>query len=172
MIPWITARQASLSFTVFQNLLKLMSMESVIPSNHLILCCSLLLSPSILPSIWVFSKELTLHIRWPKYWSFSFSISPSNEYSGLISFSIDWLISLESKGLSKVFSGTTIWKAKALNLYNKILWKRERLPSFNFHYSILLKLFYFIITVTLLLVLIYILNFTRGMYALEQGQCV
>ena len=126
MTPWTTAHQASLSFTVSQSSLRLMSTESVMPSNHLILRCSLLLSPSSLPSIWVFSKELTLHIRWPKYWSFSLSISHSNEYSELISFRIDWLTSLQSKGLSKVFSSTTVWKAKALNLYNKILWKRER----------------------------------------------
>ena len=87
--PWTTAHQASL-FTVFWNLLKLMSIESVMPSSHLILCHPLLLLPSIFPSIWVFSNELALCIRWPKYWSFSFSISPSNEYSRLISFRIDW----------------------------------------------------------------------------------
>ena len=88
--PWTAARQASLSITNCQNLLRLMSIESVIPSNHLILCCPLLLPPSIFPSIRVFSNESVLHIRWPKYWSFSFSISPSNEHSGLISFKIDW----------------------------------------------------------------------------------
>ena len=81
--------QASLSFIISQNLLKLVSIELVMPSNHLILCCQLLL-PSIFPSIRVFSNELALCIRWPKYWSFSFSINPSNEYSGLISFRIDW----------------------------------------------------------------------------------
>ena len=88
---WTAAGQASLSITNSQSLLKLMSMESVMPSNHLILCCSLLLLPSIFPSIRVFSNESALQIRWPKYWSFSFSISPSNEYSGLISFRMDWL---------------------------------------------------------------------------------
>ena len=88
--PWTAARQASLSFTISQSLLKLMSTESVMPSNHLILCRPLLLWPSIFPSIRVFSSELALHIRWPKYWSFSFNISPSDEYSGLISFRIDW----------------------------------------------------------------------------------
>ena len=88
--PWTAARRASLSFTITQSLLKLMSVESVMPSNHFILCRPLLLLPSILPSIRVFSNELALCIRWPKYWSFSFSISPSNEYSGLISFRIDW----------------------------------------------------------------------------------
>ena len=87
--PWIAARQASLSITNSQSLLKLMSMESVMPSNHLILCHPLLLLPSIFPSIRVFSKESVLHIRWPKYWSFSFSISPSNEYSGLVSLRMD-----------------------------------------------------------------------------------
>ena len=104
---WTAARQASLSITNFQSLLKLMSIESMIPSNHLILCCLLLLLPSMFPSIRVFSSESVLCIRWPKYWSFSFSISPSNEYSGLISFSMDWL---QSKGLSRVFSSTTVQK--------------------------------------------------------------
>ena len=89
--PWITARQASLSITNSQSSLKLMSIESVMPSNHLILCCPLLLLPSIFPSIWAFSNDSALRIRWPKYWSFSFSTSPSNEYSGLISFRMDWL---------------------------------------------------------------------------------
>ena len=89
--PRTGARQASLSITNSQSLLKLMSIESVMPSNHLVLCHPLLLLPSIFPSIRVFSNELALRIRWPKYWSFSFSISPSNEYSGLISFRMDWL---------------------------------------------------------------------------------
>ena len=89
--PWTAARQASPSFTISQSLLKLMSIESVMPSNHLILCHPLLLLPSIFQSIRVFSNELALRIRWPKYWSFRFSISPSNEYSGLISFRMDWL---------------------------------------------------------------------------------
>ena len=87
--PWIAACQAPLSFTVSWSLLKLRSVESVMPSNYLILCRSLLLLPSIFPSTRIFSNELALPIRWPKYWSFSFSISPSNEYSGLISFRID-----------------------------------------------------------------------------------
>ena len=89
-IPWITECQASLSITNSQSLLSLMSIELVMPSNHLILCCPLLLLPSVFPSIRVFSNESVLHIRWPKYWSFSFSISPSNEYSGLSFFRIDW----------------------------------------------------------------------------------
>ena len=89
--PLTAACQASLSITNSQSLVKLMSIESVMPSNHLILCHPLLLLPSIFPSIRVFSNESVLHIRWPKYWSFSVSISPSNEYSGLISFRMDWL---------------------------------------------------------------------------------
>ena len=89
--PWTAACQASLSFTNSLSLLKLMSTELVMPSNHLILCHPLLLLPSIFPSIRVFSNQLILHIRWPKYWSFSFSISPPNEYSGPISFRMDWL---------------------------------------------------------------------------------
>jgi len=89
--PWTAAHQASLSITNSQSLLKLTSIKLVMPSNHLILCHSLLLLPSIFPSIRVYLNELVLHIRWPKYWSFSFSISPSNEYSGPVSFGIDWL---------------------------------------------------------------------------------
>ena len=88
--PWTAEHQASLSFTNSQSLFKLTSIESVMPSNHLVLCCPLFLLPSIFPSIRVFPNELPLQIRWPKYWSFGFSISPSNEYSGLISFRIDW----------------------------------------------------------------------------------
>ena len=98
--PWTAARQAFLSITNSQSLLKLMSIESVMPSNHLILCRPLLLPPSIFPSIRVFSNELVLCIRWPKYWSFSFSISPSNEYSGPISFRMDWLDLLAIQGSS------------------------------------------------------------------------
>ena len=90
MTSWTAAHQSPLSFTISQNLLKLKSTESIMPSNYLILCRPLLLQPSIFPSIRVFSNESALSIRWPKYWSFSVSISPSNEYSGLISFRIDW----------------------------------------------------------------------------------
>ena len=100
--PWTAACQASLSITNYQSLLKLMSIELVMPSNHLILCCPLLLLPSILPSVRVFSDKSVLRIRWPKYWSFSFSISPPNEYSGPISFRFDCLISLQSKGLKSL----------------------------------------------------------------------
>ena len=99
--PWITARQASLSITNSWSSLRLMSIESVMPSNHLILWRLLLLLYSIFPSIRVFSNESVLPIRWPKYWSFSFSISPSNEYSGLISFRMDWLDLLEGQGTLK-----------------------------------------------------------------------
>ena len=107
--PWTAAWQASLSITNSQSLLKLISIESVMPSNHLILCCPLLLLNSIFPSIRVFSNESVFRIRWSKYWSFSFSISPSNEYSGLISFRwTDW-ISLRSKGLLRI-SNTTVQK--------------------------------------------------------------
>ena len=108
--PWIAARQASLSFTNSQSLLKLMSIESVMPSDHLILCCPLLLLPSILLSIRVFSNKSALLIRWPKYWSFSFSISPFNEYSGLLSFRMDWFDLLTVQELSRVFSNTTVQK--------------------------------------------------------------
>ena len=99
--PWRAARQASLSITNFQSLLKIMSIESVTSSNCLILCCYLLLLPSISPSIGVFSNESVIRIRWPKYWSFSFNISPSNERSGLISFRMDWLDLLAVQGTLK-----------------------------------------------------------------------
>ena len=103
------AHQASLSFTITQSWLKLISIELVMPSSHLIFCCSFLL-PSIFPSIRVFSNDSVLYIRLPKDWSFSFSISPFNEYSGLISFRRTGWISLQSKGLSRVFSNTTVQK--------------------------------------------------------------
>ena len=99
--PWTAARQPSLSITNFRSLLKLTSVELVMPSKHIILCRPLLLTPSIFPSIRVFSNESALRIRWPKYWSFSFSISPSNEYSGLISFRMDWLDLLAVQGTLK-----------------------------------------------------------------------
>ena len=99
--PWTAARQASLSITNSESLFKLMSIELVMPSNHLILCHPLLLLPSIFPSIRDFSNDSVLHIRWPKDWSFSFSISPSNEYSGLISFRMDWLDLLAVQGTLK-----------------------------------------------------------------------
>ena len=105
--PWATVHQVSLSCTISQTLLKFMCVELMVPSNHLILCHPLLL-PSVFPSIRVFPSKSALWIRWSKYWSFS--ISPSNEYSGLISFGIDWLIFFLSKGLSRVFSSTTVQK--------------------------------------------------------------
>ena len=100
-IPWTAASQSSLSFTISQGLLKLIFIESVMPSSHLILCRPLLLLPSIFPSIRLFSNELSLRIRWPKYWSFSYSISPSNEYSGLISFKTDWCYLVAVQGTLK-----------------------------------------------------------------------
>ena len=108
--PWTAACQDSLSFTNSRSLLKLMSTESVMPSNHLILCCPLLLLPSILPSIRGFSSESVLHIRWPKYWSFSFSISPSKNIEDWFPLGLNGLIALLSKGLSRVFSNTTVQK--------------------------------------------------------------
>ena len=99
--PWTATCQSSLSFTISWSLLKLMSIESVMLSNYLILCCSLLLLPSIFPSISLFSNESALRIRWPKYWNFSFSICPSNEYSGLTSFRIDWFDLLAVQGTLK-----------------------------------------------------------------------
>ena len=115
--PWTAAQQASLSITNSQSLRRFMSIESVMPSNHLILCCPLLL-PSIPPSIRVFSNESILHIRWPKYWSFSLSVSPSNEYSGLISFRMDWLDLPAVQGtLKSPFQHHSSLKAKHKNIY-------------------------------------------------------
>ena len=108
MTPWTAARQASLSITNSWSLLKLMSIKSVMPSNHLILCHPLLL-PSIFPSIRIFSNESVPHIRWPKYWSFRFNNSPSNEYSGLISFRIDWLDLLVVQGTLRVGEDMSLW---------------------------------------------------------------
>ena len=112
--PWTAAHQASLSITKSQSLLKFLSIELVMPSSHLILCHPLLLLPSIFPRIKVFSNESVLHIRWPKYWSSSFSISPSNEYSGLISFRMDWLDLLTVQGTLKSFLQHYISKALIL----------------------------------------------------------
>ena len=118
--PWTAAHQASLSFTISWSLLKLMSIELVMASNHLILCCPLLLLPSIFPSIRVSSNESTLHIRWPKYWSFSFNISPSNEHPGLISFRTDWLDLLAIQGTLKSLlqhhspKATILWHSASL----------------------------------------------------------
>ena len=108
--PWTAAHQASLSFSISWSLLKFMCIESVMPSNHLILCRPLLLSPSIFPNIRVFSNESALRIRWPKYWSSSFSISPSNVYSGLISYIIDWFDLLAVQGTLKSLLQEHSWK--------------------------------------------------------------
>ena len=112
--PWTAAHQASLSITNCQSLPKPMSIESVMPSNHLFLCSPLLLLPSIFPNIRVFSDESTLHIRWPKYWSFSFNIGPSNEHQDWSPLGWTGWISLQSKGLSRVFSNTTVQKHQFL----------------------------------------------------------
>ena len=140
--PWTTARQASLSITNSQSLPKLMSIESVMPSKHLILFHALLLLPSIFPSIRVFSNESAVHIRWPKYWSFSFSISPSNEHPGLISFRMDWLDLLAVQGTLK--SLLPIAQFKSTNssvlsfLYSPTLtsiheyWKNHSLDQMDF----------------------------------------
>ena len=117
------ARQASLSITNSQSLLKLVSIESVMPSNHLMLCCPLLLLPSVFPSIKVFSNESALHIRWPKYWSFSFSISSSNKYSGLISFRIDWFDLLAAQGTFKSLLQHHSSKASNLRACDKFVTK-------------------------------------------------
>ena len=131
--PWTAARQASLSITNSWSLLKLMSIESVMPSYHLILCCPLLLPPSNFPSIKVFSNESVLHIRWPKYWSFSFSISPSNEYSRLISFRIAWLDLLAVQGTLKSLLQHYSSKASILRhsstSWETLDWKKYKLES-------------------------------------------
>ena len=136
--PWTAAHQASLSITNSQSLLKLMSIESVMPSNHLILCRPLLLLPSVFPRIRVCSNESALHIRWPKYWSFSFNISPSNEHSGLISFRMDWLDLLAVQGTLKSFPTPQVKSINSLAfsfLYSPILtsihdhWKNHSLDQ-------------------------------------------
>ena len=127
--PWTAAHQASLSITNSQSLLKLMSVESVMPSNHLILCQPLLLSPSIFPSISVFSNESALYIKWPKYWSFSFNISPSNEHPGLISFRMDWLDLLAVQGtLKSLLSSTTIRKHQSFGT-QPFLWSNSHIHT-------------------------------------------
>ena len=126
--PWIAALQASLSITNSWSLPKLMSIESVMPSSHLILCCPLVLLPPISPSIRVFSNESTLHVRWPKYWSFSLSISPSNEHPGLISFRMDWLDLLAVQG------------TQCANLINSVTIERKlrKLNSLSFSQIVIL----------------------------------
>ena len=129
--PWITEHQASLSITNSWSLPKLMSTESVMPSSHLILCHPLLLLPPIPPSIRVFSNESVLRIRWPKYWSFSFSMSPSNEHPGLISFRMDWLDLLQSKGHSSLLQHHS---SKALILWHSVFFTVQ-LPH-PYHYTL------------------------------------
>ena len=114
--PWTATHQATLSITISQRLLRFMSNESVMLSNYLNFCCLILLLTSVFPSIRVFSNESALHIRWTNYWSFSFSISPSNKYSGLIAFRIDWFDLLAVQGSLKSLSSTTIWKHQFLGL--------------------------------------------------------
>ena len=125
--PWTAAHQASLSFTISLSLLKLMSAESMMPSNHLVLCLLLLLLPSIFPSIRVFSNELALHIRWPDYWSFSLSISPSTKYLGLISFRIDWFDLLAVQGTLK--SLLQHHSSKASILWLSSSWSNSHIPT-------------------------------------------
>ena len=124
MIPWTATHQAFLSFTISRSLRRFMSIKLVMPSNHLILCCPLLLLPSVFPSIRVFSNESAFCIRWPKYWSFSFSNSPSNEYSGLISFRIDWFDLLAVQGTLKSLlqhhnlKATVVWCLAFFMIYD------------------------------------------------------
>jgi len=140
---WIAACQASLSFTNSQSLLKLMSIESVMSSNHLVPCCPLLLLPSIFPNIRVFSNESALHIRWPKYWSFSFSISPSNEYSGLISFRIDWFDLLVVQRTLKSFLQHTSSKASIL-WHSASLWPNSHIHNWLLEKTIALTIWTFV----------------------------
>ena len=124
---WIAARQASLSITNSWSLLKLMSVESVMPSSHLILCCPLIFLPPIPPSIMVFPNESILHMRWPKYWSFSFRKNPSNDYSGLISFRIHWLDIFAVQGTLKSLLHTIIQKRQFVNDQPSFLWSSSHI---------------------------------------------
>ena len=128
MTPWTAALQASLSITNSWSLLKLMSIESVMPSKHLILCCPLLLLPSIFPINSSFSNESVLCIRWSKYWSFSFSISPSNGYSRWFPLGLTGLISLQSKGLSRVFSNISVQKHQFFGIHPS-LWSNSHIHT-------------------------------------------
>ena len=127
MTPWSAACQASLSLTISQSLLRFLSFESVMPSSHFILCLPLLLLPSVFPSFRVFSNESTLYMRWPKYWSFSFSISPSNEHPGLMSFRMDWLDLFAVQGTLKSLIQNHSSKASILR---SCLWERKYSPDF------------------------------------------
>ena len=132
-IPWTAARQAFVSITNSQSLFQLMSIKSVMPSNHLILCHPLLLPPSIFPSIRVFSNESVLHIKWPKYWSLSFNTSPSKEYSGLISFRIDWLDLLAVQGTLKIKHKILVARIEKWN----IIWRVYASGQTSLHWPIL-----------------------------------
>ena len=139
--PWTAVHQASLSFTISQSLLKLMSTESVMPSNHLILCWPLLLLPSIFPRIRVFSNELALCIRWPKHWSFGFSISPSNEYSGMIYLRIDWLDLLAVQGtLRSLFQ----YKFKSILWCSAFFMVQVSYPYMNTRNTVVLTILIFV----------------------------
>ena len=127
--PWIAARQASMSIIISPSSLKLTSIESVMPSSHLILYRPLFLLPPISPSIRVFSSKSTLRMRWPKYWSFSFSIIPSKEYQGLISFRMDWLDVLAVQGLSRVFSNITVQKHQFFRIQAS-LWSNSHIHNY------------------------------------------
>ena len=131
--PWTAAHQPSLFFIISWSLLRLMSIEPVVPSNHLILCCPLLLLHSIFPSIRVFSNELVVHTRWPKSWSFSFSISPYNEYSGLISFRIDWFDLLAVQSTLKSSPAPQFESIKCLSL--SLLYDPSDYKGFYSHFS-------------------------------------
>ena len=131
--PWTAARQASLSITNSRGPPKPMSIESVMPSNHFILCCPLLLPPSVFPSIRIFSSESVLHIKWPKYWSFSFNIIPSNEHSGLISFRMDWLVPLAVQGTIKRNQGFRIPKINIILPQLNMAKDREESKGINLH---------------------------------------
>ena len=126
--PWTAAYQASLSFTISQRLFKLTFIELVILSNHFILCCSPLLLPSVFPKIRILSNESALHIRWPKYWSFSFNISPSNEYSDWFPFGLTGLIYFQSKRLSRVFFNTTVQKHQFFGV-QPYLWPKSHIHT-------------------------------------------
>ena len=149
MTPWTAECQASLSITNSRSLLKLMPIKLVMPSNHLILCRPLLLLPSVFPSIRAFWSESVLYIMWLKYWSFTFSISPCNEHSGLMSFKIDWLISLQSKGLSRGFSTIAVQKhqffSTQLSLYEQISGNTSFYLFIYFILNVLFLLFYFFV---------------------------
>ena len=144
--PWTAARQVSLFITNYQSLFKLMSIELVMPSNHLILCHPLLLPPSIFPSIRVFSSESALHIRWSEYWSCSFSLSASNEYSGLISFSMDWLDLLAVQGTLKSLLQHSTFESTSSSVLSKIrlvLFWGLYLQTSHCHRSFLYLFFFF-----------------------------